>query len=122
MSRKTKKCKCLKKVCRSRNKQRNFHVHEFLGSTKLAGVTLHNHRFAGVSIKKIPVGNTHIHAISTNTDFTVGHFHKIKVLTGPAIPVGRGRHVHFVRGKTTFDFAHDHAFVFATLIENPLGI
>lgn len=119
---KTIKSKYLKKLCRSYKIKRTRHVHEFLGSTKLAGVTLHNHRFAGVSNKKIPLGKIHIHAILTNTDFAVGHFHRIKALTGPPIPVGGGRHVHFVRGRTTFDLDHDHVFVFATLIENPLGI
>ncbi|MFY9447722.1 MAG: YmaF family protein [Dethiobacteria bacterium] len=98
------------------------HVHEFLGSTKLAGLTLHNHRFAGVSSRAIPIGRNHIHAISTNVDFTVQHIHRIRDLTGLAIPVGRGRHVHFVRGTTSFDANHDHNYVFATLIENPLGI
>ena len=122
MNRKTKYCRYLKKVCKAKHEKRTRHVHEFLGSTKLAGVTLHNHRFAGVSSKKIQSGNTHIHSISANTDFAVGHFHRIKALTGPPIPVGRGRHVHFVQGRSTFDLDHDHVFVFATLIKNPLGI
>lgn len=114
------KGKCL--TNRSGAKTAFRHVHEFLGSTKLAGTTLHNHRFAGVSGRAIPIGRDHIHFVSTNTDFAVGHIHRIRVFTGLKIPVGRGRHVHFVRGTTTFNFGHDHDFVFATLIEDPLGL
>ena len=114
--------KCLRKKYGTRLVKEPLHVHEFLGSTKLAGITLHNHRFAGVSSRAIPVGKKHVHAILTNVDFTVEHIHRIRTLTGLPIPVGRGRHVHFVRGTTSFDAAHDHNFVFATLIQNPLGL
>ncbi len=98
------------------------HVHEFEGSTKLAveGELRHNHRFAGVTSEVIPQGNSHVHAIFTNTDFFFNHLHEVGVLTGPAIPVGNGKHVHFVEGVTTLNFGHVHEFVFATLIENPL--
>lgn len=99
------------------------HVHEFLGSTKLAeeNEERHNHRFAGVSGEVIPIkdGN-HIHLINTRTDF-FDHFHNIiKVKTGPAINVGGGKHVHFVKGVTTLNDGHVHNFTFATLIESPL--
>jgi hypothetical protein len=98
------------------------HVHEFLGSTKLAveGELRHNHRFAGVTSEVIPQGDSHVHAILTNTDFFFNHLHEVGVLTGLAIPVGDGKHVHFVEGETTLNFGHVHDFVFATLIENPL--
>ncbi|WP_047153207.1 YmaF family protein [Aneurinibacillus tyrosinisolvens] len=97
------------------------HVHEFLGSTKLAeaGDERHNHRFAGVTSEAIPRGNSHVHVISTNTDF-FDHHHEVAITTGPAIPVGNGKHVHFVRGRTTLDDGHVHQFVFATLIQKPL--
>ncbi|HBX24226.1 MAG TPA: hypothetical protein DEF34_11440 [Desulfotomaculum sp.] len=98
------------------------HTHEFLGSTKLAGAIVHNHRFAGVTSEVIPIaGMNHIHGILVNTDFVVGHLHEVAVETGPAIDVGGGKHVHFVKGTTTLDAAHVHEFEFATLIENPLG-
>ncbi|MDF2572871.1 MAG: YmaF family, partial [Sporomusa sp.] len=32
-----------------------------------------------------------------------------------------GKHVHFVSGTTTEVDEHVHTFVFATLIENPIG-
>lgn len=98
------------------------HVHEFLGSTKLAveGDLRHNHRFAGVTSEAIPQGDNHVHAILTNTDFFFNHLHEVGVLTGPAIPVANDKHVHFVEGVTTLNFGHVHEFVFATLIEDPL--
>ncbi len=78
----------------------------------------HNHRFAGVTGEAIPRGNSHFHEIKTNTDF-LDH-HEVIIRTGPAIPVGKGKHVHFVDGMTTVDDDHDHDLVFATLIDRPL--
>jgi len=100
------------------------HVHEFLGSTKIAEreEDPHNHRFAGVTGEAIPIsGGSHIHKLETNTDFYENHFHIVRDKTGPAIPVGDGRHVHFVEGETTVNDGHRHEFIFATLIENPIG-
>ncbi|MBN6188922.1 YmaF family protein [Aneurinibacillus sp. BA2021] len=98
------------------------HVHEFVGSTKLAeqGEDRHNHRFAGVTSQVIPQGNSHVHVILTNTDF-FGHHHEVAITTGPAIPVGNGKHIHFVKGSTTLDDGHVHNFEFSTLIQNPLA-
>ncbi|CAH1221485.1 hypothetical protein PAECIP111891_05197 [Paenibacillus allorhizoplanae] len=99
------------------------HVHEFEGSTKLAeeGADRHNHRFAGVTGQAIRSGKSHIHEIDlSNTDF-LDHFHNLKkIRTGPAIPVGNGKHVHFVTGMTTQNDEHRHQFNFATLIDRPL--
>lgn len=97
------------------------HVHEFLGSTKLAeeGDDRHNHRFAGVSSQVIPQGNSHVHVILTNTDF-FGHLHEIGGTSGPAQAVGNGKHIHFVTGTTTLVDGHVHEFQFASLIESPL--
>lgn len=103
------------------NEQR--HVHEFLGSTRLAELEEdpHNHRFAGVSGEAIPVGSSHIHEIMTRTDFFEEHFHRIKARSGPAIFVGKGRHVHFVKAETSVNDDHDHELIFATLIEDPIS-
>ncbi|MEK3699864.1 YmaF family protein [Paenibacillus sp. FSL R10-2199] len=113
--------KLVKKVLYSTRAQR--HVHEFEGSTKLAeaGADRHNHRFAGVTGQAIRVGSSHVHEIDLNkTDF-LNHFHNLKkIRTGPAIPVGNGKHVHFVMGQTTVNDGHRHPFNFATLIESPL--
>jgi len=97
------------------------HVHEFVASTKLAeeGDDRHNHRFAGVTSEVIPKGNSHVHVLLTNTDF-LDHHHEVGIETGPAIPVGDGKHVHFVKGSTTLDDGHVHPLEFATLIQQPL--
>lgn len=98
------------------------HVHEFLGSTKFKDKCgeQHNHRFAGVTGEAIPTLGSHKHKVYARTDYYC-HFHELKdVFTGPAIRVGDGKHVHFVKGETTIDDGHDHDFQFATLIETPL--
>ena len=92
-------------------------MHEFLGSTKLAEEEdeRHNHRFAGVTGEAILKGSSHFHEIVTNTDF-FDHHHEVVIRTGPPIPVGNGKHIHFVKGMTTVEDDHDHDFEFATLI------
>lgn len=99
------------------------HVHEYLGSTRIAEAKEdpHNHRFAGVTSEAIPRSDSHVHQLLGNTDFYEEHHHEVGATTGPAIPVGGGRHVHFVYGRTTCDDGHVHEFIFATLIENPIG-
>lgn len=97
------------------------HVHEFVGSTRLAELNsddVHNHRFAGVSCEPIEKNNSHVHRLITKTDF-FDHYHEIDVLTGPAIHVGDGRHVHFVYAVTECKDGHKHKFIVATLIEAP---
>lgn len=104
-------------------KDAHSHTHEYLGSTKIAEKREdpHNHRFAGVTGDAIPVPGSHIHKLKTNTDNFEDHFHAICDETGPAIPTCEGRHIHFVKGKTTFDDGHKHEYIFATLIENPIA-
>ncbi|WP_425440881.1 YmaF family protein [Sporolituus thermophilus] len=43
----------------------------------------HNHRFAGVTSEVILFGDSHVHEISTNTDFFEDHHHEVGVRTGP---------------------------------------
>lgn len=100
------------------------HVHEFLGSTKIAGPRNreHNHRFAGVTSEVIPLpGGNHKHGLFTSTDFTENHLHELATETGPAIPVGKDRHIHFIKATTTLDAGHSHETIFTTLIDNPTG-
>ncbi|GAA0778062.1 YmaF family protein [Clostridium subterminale] len=103
--------------------KRQTHVHEYLGSTRIAEreEDPHNHRFAGVTGEAEQRGNSHVHRLRGNSDFYENHFHTVAATTGPAIPVGGGRHVHFVSGTTSCNDGHMHNFIFATLIENPIG-
>lgn len=123
-----------KNSCHHHDEEEQTHVHEFLGSTRLAEEEedRHNHRFAGVTDEVIEVTvngrRTHIHRFCTRTDFLQfpgeeeGHFHFVKGETGIAIPVGEGKHVHFVPTTlTTENDGHRHEFIFATLIENPIA-
>lgn len=115
--------RCEKRRKRMEEKEVQEHVHEFEGSTKLAELEddPHNHRFAGVSGEEIEVPGGHIHKIFTRTDFFQNHFHFVIRLTGLQIPVGNGKHVHFVMGMTTMQDGHRHQFQFATLIDDPLS-
>lgn len=98
------------------------HVHEVLGSVVIAErkEDPHNHRFATVSGEAIRVGNDHFHEVKFRTDFYEEHFHEFKGKTSGAIPVGDGRHVHFLKDCTTRNDNHKHEFRVATLIENPI--
>ncbi|MEN6460774.1 MAG: YmaF family protein, partial [Syntrophomonas sp.] len=102
--------------CKKENCEIQTHVHEFLGSVMLADQPRHNHRFAGVTSQEIGPDEDHVHAILVNTDFYEDHYHEIGIRTGPPIPVGEGKHVHFVNGQTTTNDDHFHLFIFATLI------
>ncbi len=99
------------------------HTHEYLGSTQIAelGREPHNHRFAGVTGEAIQSCNSHYHRLETNTDFYEDHFHIVANKTDLAIPVGDGRHIHYVMGQTTRNDGHKHEFRLATLIEDPIA-
>lgn len=99
------------------------HVHEVLGSTLVANCCkdAHNHRFATVSGEAIRKGSSHVHKIKFRTDSYEGHYHEFEGLSGPAIPVGDGRHIHFANACTEDADGHKHEFRVASLIDNPIG-
>ena len=101
--------------------ERQFHDHEFQGSTRLAELEEdpHNHRFAGVSGPAILVKGGHVHRVEGRTDF-FDHFHEFEAVSGLQIPVGEDKHVHFVEARTTVNDGHLHELIFATLIEAPI--
>ncbi len=103
-----------------RRYRRQTHNHEFLGSTRFTEESddRHNHRFAGISSEAIPYNGSHVHKIKTSTDF-FGHYHDICIITGPAIPMSNGKHIHLAIATTTFVQGHVHEFIFTTLIEAP---
>lgn len=97
------------------------HVHEILGSTKIAGCCdmAHSHRFATVSGEAIPCDGSHVHEIIFHTDSCNGHYHEFCGTSSPAIDVGCGHHVHFAEAFTSTDENHKHKFTVASLIDNP---
>ena len=98
------------------------HNHEVQGSTKISGCCeyAHNHRFATVFGDAIPCDGNHVHQVAFTTDSCDGHHHEFCGTTGPAIEVGCGRHVHFLKDCTSYDAKHKHEFIVATLLENPV--
>lgn len=99
------------------------HVHEIVGSTKIAEENgeCHNHRFATVSDEAIQIcGEDHVHEVKLRTDFFDDHFHEFYGKTSGAIWVGDNRHVHFIKDFTNVEDGHRHAFRVAALIDNPI--
>ncbi|MBW9145940.1 YmaF family protein [Clostridium sp. CM028] len=105
--------------CDSEKKQ--FHVHEFEGSTTIAELeeTPPNHRFAGVSSPAISVSGGHIHKVKSRTD-CFDHLHYFEATSGLQIPVGNGKHVHLVKITTSVNDFHSHKLIFVTLIDSPI--
>lgn len=104
-------------------RDKQFHVHELVGSTKIAELrdNPHNHRFAGVSGEAIPVKGGHVHEVMARTDFFENHYHEFEGTSSLEIPVGNGRHVHFVKATTTCNDGHRHKLIVASLIDDPTG-
>lgn len=97
------------------------HVHEVIGSTIQAEECedCHNHRFATVSGEAIEAQGSHYHNITFRTDSHNRHIHEFCGPSSLAIPIGDGRHVHFVKACTTSaEDGHAHEFRVATLIND----
>ncbi len=101
--------------------KKQFHVHEFEGSTTIAELeeTPPNHRFSGVCSPAISVSGGHIHKVKSRTD-CFDHLHYFEATSGLQIPVGNGKHVHFVKITTSINDFHSHKLIFVTLIESPI--
>ncbi len=121
---------CYKCEPHDRCHKEQTHVHEVVGSVRLAelGEDPHNHRFAGMTGEVIPLPcgrpGEHFHVFKTTSDFYEDHFHPICVMTGVNVKVGEGedaRHVHFIDADTDIEDRHFHEFIVATLIQNPIG-
>lgn len=110
--------------CSEWNKwEKDKHVHEVIGSTGFVseGEECHNHRFATVTGKAMPICKSHVHEVNFRTDSAEedGHSHKFCGKTEPAIMLCNGKHVHCLKSCTEEEDGHKHKFQFATLIENP---
>lgn len=113
--------------CKRERENRQTHVHELIGSVQTennrCNCEQHNHRFAtmtGEAEYKHGIKG-HVHKVTFNTDTYEGHYHEFCGYTEGAIEVGCGRHIHLIRGETERSNQHDHDFIAATLIENPIG-
>lgn len=106
----------------NQNYRKKKHVHEIVGSTAVVQECddCHNHRFCTVSDEAIQYGNSHVHEVKFRTDFSDEHFHEFCGKTSPAISVGNGKHVHFIKELTERENGHKHQFQAATLIDNPI--
>lgn len=114
-------CDCCCIPCQG---QPQRHVHEILGSTRIAEAQTdpHNHRFAAITGEAIPSGNSHVHRLDTRTDFYEDHFHFIcAAVSGPAINVSEERHVHLFEANTNVEDGHFHELLAGTQIDNPIG-
>ena len=101
------------------------HDHEFLSSTDYErdeARQCHNHRIAGVTGPPIICGRSHVHKVEEFTDTFNDHFHKVCVITGPALALPGGKHIHLIKGETTNNDGHDHDYYFVTLIQDPTNM
>lgn len=105
------------------NCEKQSHVHELTGSTKVFSECdeCHNHRFCTVTgeAKYTPDKKDHYHEVKFRTDFSDEHYHEFYGKTSGAIDVGNGKHVHFLKDRTGEADGHKHEFQAATLIDSP---
>lgn len=88
---------------------RPVHAHNFSGVTSFdAG---HNHKYVGKT-EFAPSNVQHTHRYFTFTSFDDGHKHIIAGITGTAISLPNGGHIHEFSGMTTVDgrFPHSHQY------------
>lgn len=93
------------------------HVHTYLTEADVADE--HQHVIMGVSGPAKEKGRSHVHRIHGRTSFLSeegdgGHWHTDDVMTGPAIEMPDGNHVHYFEGMTSEEDDHCHSFAGAT--------
>jgi hypothetical protein len=91
------------------------HVHTYLTEVDVADE--HQHILMGVSGPARERGRSHVHRIHGRTSFIseegdceCGHWHTVDVMTGPAIDMPCGSHVHYFDGTTSENDDHCHSF------------
>lgn len=92
-----------------------IHVHTYLTETDVADG--HQHMVMGVSSPARVAGASHVHRLRSRTSFyaeNTGHWHWVDIMTGPAVALPDGTHVHYFSGNTSTDDGHCHAFNGAT--------
>lgn len=107
------------------NYERKGHNHEFQSSVDYEkddeGME-HSHHIAGVTGPAIKYGQSHVHKVYGFADTSTDHYHEINDTTSTALYINEKKHVHVLRGKTTYDDGHKHDYYFTTLIEDPTGV
>ena len=93
------------------------HVHTYLTEVDVADE--HQHIIMGISGPAKEKGRSHVHRIHGRTSFISeedegGHWHSDDVMTGPAIDMPEGTHVHYFEGMTSEDDGHCHSFAGVT--------
>jgi hypothetical protein len=93
------------------------HVHTYITEADVADD--HQHIIMGVSGPAKETDRSHVHRIHGRTSFISeedegGHWHTEDVMTGPAIAMPDGNHVHYFEGMTSEDDCHCHSFNGAT--------
>lgn len=89
------------------------HVHTYLLEADVADD--HQHIIMGVSGPARERGKTHVHRIHGRASFISeeggeGHWHTQDTMTGPAIEMPEGTHVHYFDDMTSKDCGHCHSF------------
>lgn len=107
-------------ICSAKNEiTSQAHTHEFFGFTELADECKHRHRhcFSGYTTQLIPKSCNHVHIILIETGSAKNHRHDIGIESESAVYIGKGKHIHIIKGVTTLNKDHVHEFIFTTLIE-----
>jgi len=88
------------------------HVHVYNTMTDVS--CCHQHVFLGVSSPAEISGTSHIHRLCVRTSFMVhddvGHWHWVDIMTGRAIAMPDGTHIHYFAGHTSTNERHCHEF------------
>lgn len=105
--------------------ERKSHNHEFQSMTDYEkdneGME-HTHHIAGVTGPSIRYEQSHIHRVRVYVDTSGDHYHEISDTTGPALYLNDKKHVHLIRGTTSYDDGHTHDYYFITLVEDPANV
>lgn len=105
--------------------RRKAHNHEFQSSVDYIedneGME-HSHHIAGVTGPSIKYGQSHVHKVDVFIDTSGDHYHEISDTTGPALYVNGRKHIHLLKGTTTYDDGHKHDYYFTTLVEDPTSV
>ena len=77
-----------------------------------------------IDLQLLPVMPFHVKAamfeVKFKTDSCNGHHHEFCGTTEKAVDIGCGKHIHLLKGCTSYDANHKHEFIVSTDMENPI--